>query len=181
MTKNSHEIYMQISYASKQITNIHNIQFLELMIDNSLSWKNYIDELIPKLNKVCYAIRLVQLLMSPEVLRMIYFTCVHSIISHSVIFLGNSSHSKIIFKILKRIIGVIMNSSSRNSCHDLLKKLNILLPQSQYIFSLLILVIKNRDLLRSNSEVHNIRRRYNSDLHLPIANLTVLQKEAFYS
>lgn len=42
-------------------------------------------------------------------------------------------------------------------------------------------VIKNRDLFRSNSEVHNISTRYNSDLHLPTASLTVFQKEVFYS
>ena len=52
-----------------------------------------------------------------------------------------------------------MNSSSINSCRDLFKKLNNLPLQSQYIFSLLQFVVKNRDLLRSNSEAHNISTR----------------------
>jgi len=181
MTKNCHEIDIHMSYASKQITNVHNTKFLELMIDISLSCKNYSDELISKLNKACYAVRSVTALMSPEVLRMIYFSYVHTIISHGIIFWRNSSHSKIIFKIQKRIIRVIMNCSSRNSCHDLFKKLNIFLSQSQYLFSLLLFVIKNRDLFRSNSEVHNVSTRYISYLHLPIVNLTVFQKGAFYS
>jgi len=73
-----------------------------------------------------------------------------------------------------------MNSSSRNACRCLFKKLNILPPQSQYLFSLLLFVIKTRDLFRSNSEVYNINTRYISYLHLPIANLTVFQKGAFY-
>jgi len=75
-------------HANKQISSIHNTKFLELMIDNSLSWKNYIDELICKLNKACYAIRSVAPLMSPEVLRMIYFSYVHTIISHGIIWGG---------------------------------------------------------------------------------------------
>ena len=112
---------------------------------------------------------------------MIYFSYVHTIISHGIIFWRNSSHSKIVFKIQKRIIRLIMNSSSRNSCCDLFKKLNILLPQSQYLFSFLLFVIKNRDLFRSNSEVYKISTRYISYLHLPIANLTVFKKGAFYS
>jgi len=65
--------------------------------------------------------------MLPELLRTIYFSYVHCIISYGIIFWGNSSHNKIIFKIQKKIIRVIMNSSSRSLCCDLFKKLNILL------------------------------------------------------
>jgi len=93
---------MQISFENKHITNIYNIKFLGLMIDNSLSWKNHTDKPVSKLNDVFYAIRAVKPLMSPEVLRMIYFSYCHSIISYSTNFWGNSSHSKIIFKIKKR-------------------------------------------------------------------------------
>ena len=35
-------------------------------------------------------------------------------------------------------------------------------------------------MFRSNSDVHNINTRYNSDLHLPIADLTVFQEGVFY-
>lgn len=56
-----------------------------------------------------------------------------------------------------------------------------MLLQSQYTFSLLLFVFKNRDLLRSNSEIRNISTRYNSDLHLPTASLKVFQKAVFYS
>ena len=97
MTKNSHEIGMQISYENKQITNIYNTKFLRLMIESSLSWKNHIDELISKLNKECYAIRSTKLLMSSEVLRIIYFAYVHSVILYGMVFWGNYSHSKIIY------------------------------------------------------------------------------------
>jgi len=81
------------------------------MIESCLSWKDHIDELISKLNKECYAIRSVKPLMFSEVLRMIYFAYVHSIILYGMVFWGNYSHSKIIFKIQKRIMSVIMNSS----------------------------------------------------------------------
>ena len=73
-----------------------------------------------------------------------------------------------------------MGSSSRDSCHELLKNLEILLLGSQYIFSLPVFVVKNRELFRSNSDVHNINTKYNSHLHLPITNLAVFQKGVFY-
>jgi len=105
MTKNNHAIGMQISYENKQITNIHNTKFLRLMTKSSLSWRTHIDVLISKMNKECYAIRPVKPLISSK-------AYVYSIISYGMVFWGNYSHSKIIFKIQKRIIMVIMNSSS---------------------------------------------------------------------
>jgi len=43
-----------------------------------------------------------------------------------------------------------------------------------------LFIVKNRELFSSNSDVHNINTRYNSDLPLPLGNLTVFQKGLFY-
>ena len=85
------------------------------------------------------------MIMSSEALRMIYIAYVQSVISYNIIFWGNAVYTNSIFKIQKRIIRVIMNSSS-NSCCELFKKLNMLPVQTQYIFSLLLFVVENRDL-----------------------------------
>ena len=49
-----------------------------------------------------------------------------------------------------------MNSSSRTSFRELFKELQIFTLHSQYIFSLLMFVVKNRFLIKSNSDVHII-------------------------
>jgi len=60
---------------------------------------------------------------------------------------GVSSHCKIIFKIQKTIIvGVIVGSSSRDSCHEQFKNSEVMPLQSQYMFYLLLFV-RNRELL----------------------------------
>ena len=79
----------QISFGNKHITVIHTTKFLGLTIDTSLSRKYHIEELKSKLYKVCYAINSVKLFMSLEVLRMAYFSHVHSILSSGIIFWGN--------------------------------------------------------------------------------------------
>ena len=109
----------QISYENKQITKAQNIKFLEIIIDSNLSWKQHIDDIIPKLNKACFAIRSVELFMSLEAMRFIYFSYFHSVLSYGIRFWGNSVHSKCIFKIQKTTITVITNSGKRDSCHDL--------------------------------------------------------------
>ena len=74
-----------------------------------------------------------------------------------------------------------MKAHRRDSCRQLYKQLQILPLKSQYIFSLLLFVVKNRDLFQSNSQIHNINTRYNYDLHLPSANLTLFQRGVLYS
>jgi hypothetical protein len=108
-------------------------------------WKYYVNELTSRLNKACFAIGSIRLLMSLDVLRSSYFSYVHSVISYGIIFCRNSSYSKDIFKIQKRIIRVIMNSRRSDSCRELFKQLDILPLQSQYIYSLLLFINKNKD------------------------------------
>lgn len=71
-----------------------------------------------------------------------------------------------------------MHSDSKDSCHKLFKTLYILPLHSQNIFSVLLFV-KNRDLFKTNSYVHNFNTRSNYDLLLPAAKLTIFQKGVY--
>jgi len=119
--------------------------------------------------------------VSLDVLKSTYFSYAHSIISYGIIFSGNSSYSDDIFKIQKRIIRIIMNSSRNASCWQLFKDLNTLPIQSQYIYSILLFVTKNKDQFLSNSPVHKINTRQTFDLCVPTENLTIYQKDIYYS
>jgi hypothetical protein len=61
-----------------------------------------------------------------------------------------------------------------------LKKTKILPLHSQYIFSLLIYVIKNKHLFNTNYQIHSVHTRFKTNLHPPIANVTVFQKGMYY-
>jgi len=120
-------------------------------------------------------------LLNIETLKKAYFSFAHSILPYGIIFWGISNYSKIIFKIQNRMIRIIMNVDSRTSCRNLFKQLNILSLKSQYIFSLMMFVVRNRELFVINANVHNFPTRSHNDLHLPIANLFVFQKEVYFS
>jgi hypothetical protein len=51
---------MCIKYDDKQISNIINTEFLGLFVNDTLSWKTYIQYILPKLSSACYAIRSVK-------------------------------------------------------------------------------------------------------------------------
>jgi hypothetical protein len=81
----------------------------------------------------------------------------------------------------KRVIRIIMGHGNRDSCTNLFKELTILPFTSQYMFSLLVFVVNNRDQFLMNSEIHSINTRQGSNLHLPLANLDIYQKGVPYS
>ena len=88
LTKKQKEIKLQIVTSNSLITNINSTKFLGLTIDSTLSWKERITELTSKLNKAHYAIRTLKASTSPEVLRTIYFSYFHTIMTYGIIFWG---------------------------------------------------------------------------------------------
>jgi len=139
---------------------IPHTKFLGLIIDDSLSWKAHIDQMMSKLNTACFVIQSLQAIMSTATLRMVYFAYVHSVMSYGIIFWGNQPYSEKIFKIQRRVISIITNSRMRDSCRELFQRLEILPLYSQYIFSLSIFVIKNKHLYNTNNQIHSVHTRF---------------------
>jgi hypothetical protein len=163
LTKNSNAVDMHIDYGNDQIGKSTNTKFLGLIVDNTLSWKEHVNWLMSKLGSACYTVRAVRPYMLQDTIRMIY-----SVMTYGVIFWGNSPHRIHIFRLQKRVIRIGTNSRSRDSCRELFKKLKILPLQLQYIFSLLLFVVKNREQFKFNSEIHGINTRCNNNFHYPI-------------
>jgi hypothetical protein len=57
LTKTKQDINLHINFNNNQIERTFNTKFLGLTIDNTLSWKDYIDYILPKLSSASYAIR----------------------------------------------------------------------------------------------------------------------------
>jgi len=149
--KKQNEIKIQIITSNTILTNTNSTKFLGLTIDSMLSWREHIAAWTTKLNKACFAIRVIKPFMTSRVLRTVCFSYFHSIMSYGIIFWGTSHLSNNIFKTQKRIIRIITNKCKRDSCQQLYKQLQILTFPVQYIFSLLMFVIKYRDFFPSNS------------------------------
>jgi hypothetical protein len=125
-TKNSQELELNITSMNNQITNSRNTKFLGSNIVETLSWKSHINQILLRLSLACCAIKVITPLMSAGTLKMICYSCVHSIITYSVIFWENSPLNTVIFKIQKRIIQIMTKSKSGDSCRRLFKRLDIL-------------------------------------------------------
>ena len=88
-TKNSWYYDLKRNYQGSYIKGSSNTRFLGLIIDDSLLWKAHIDQMMSKLNTACFVIRTIQDKMSQEILRMVYFVYIYSIMRYGIIFWGN--------------------------------------------------------------------------------------------
>jgi len=68
----------------------------------------------------CYIIRS-KLYLSIDALKMVYYAFFHSVMSCSLIFWGNSTKSKCVFKLQKRAIRIIMGARNNYSYREFLK------------------------------------------------------------
>jgi hypothetical protein len=102
---------------------------------------------------------------------------------YGLIFWGNSAYSLQIFKQKGGggAIRTIMGRQNRKSCRELFKELKILPPKSQYILSLALFVVNNKENFVINSDHHSfLTRSYNNNC-VPQTNLTAYQKGVYYT
>jgi hypothetical protein len=69
---------MQSDYDLKGITYATEVKFLGLTLDNTLSWKRHIEQVVSKMCSVCYALRNIKAVVTRDTLRIIYFATIHS-------------------------------------------------------------------------------------------------------
>jgi hypothetical protein len=73
----------------------------------------------------------------------------------------------------------MMGCKSGVSCRNMFKRLDILPLASQYILSLMLFVVNNKNLFILNSERHNTSTRQLNNFYQPIANFSVYQKGVY--
>jgi len=149
-------------------------------MDNTLSWNNHIDLLVKKLSTACYTLRNAKTYMSAaSSLKMIFLRFFFYLaVSYGIILWGNLSHSSLIFRTQKKAIRIMEGCRNRVSCSNLFKKLQILPLSSQYMLSLLMFIVQNKNL--TNNENHNTDTGQRNNLYLPQANVTIYQRGAYY-
>ena len=114
-------------------------------------------------------------------MKVVYFSYFHSVMTYGVIFWVNSMDRNKVFKLQKRAIRLIKNSSNRTSCCRLFKELGILPLQSQYILSFALSVVKNMEIFMPNSDIHTKNTRSKFNLFLPQTRLTKCQKGVYFA
>ena len=158
-TKNYYNVNTQIKYDQECITNAPEFKFLGLTIDDTLSWKQPIEQILNKMCTACYVLRNIKHIIQIDKLRVIYFSHIHSIISYGVIFWGSSSYVNKVFILQNKVIKIVTNTKPRDSCWEVFKSMEKVTLYSQYIYSLVLYKINHKHLFDTNNEIHKYRNR----------------------
>jgi hypothetical protein len=101
--------------------------------------------------------------------------------SHGIILWENSTNSKEVFYIQKKITRIMAGTKRRASCRKLFKKFNILPLAGEFLLSLLSFVVDNTENFQTKPDIRNISTRYRYNLHVPKTNLSKYQKGVYYT
>jgi len=108
-------------------------KFLGIHIMETLKWNSHVQSLASKLSKVSFMIKSLKEILSPNVIRNIYFTKFQSLLQFGILYLGGELNTRIL-RIQKRVIRSMVGVSSRTSCRQLFKELEILTLASFHIY-----------------------------------------------
>jgi IS1 family transposase len=86
-----------------------------------------------------------------------------------------------IFTLQKRTVRIIAGVKPRTSCRNLFVNLEFLSLPCEYTFTLMNFVVNNQEHFQTNSVIHSVNTRNRDHLHRPAANLSYLQKSAYFA
>ena len=175
-----HEVKTKVTYDHINISNSTETKFLGLIIDETLSWNQHVDQIATKLCSAYYALRNLKHIVPQSRLRTIHYAYIDSILSYGIILWGRSSNVSELFILQKRIIRIITNTVVRESCREAFKSMEVM-TYTQYIFSLTLFAVKNKHSFTSNNEIHTYKTRNYLNFYLPTVNLTKFYKGPYIS
>jgi len=73
-SKNTNYYDTHVSYESNNISKVNDTKFLGININNTLSWKTHIEEMLPKLCSSCFAMKSMEPLASQQMLTVVYYS-----------------------------------------------------------------------------------------------------------
>ena len=171
----------------KQLTQVHSIKFLGVIIDDKLSWQQHVNYIRGKLSRTIGILSRVRRTLNPSTLRNIYFAFTHPYLTYCLDVWGQCSAQlfQSIFVLQKRAIRTLSSSKKNAPTANLFSSLNILPLRNLYIQSIAIFMFKFHrhllppvfdDLFSHNTQVHSVGTRQASLLHPPRTNTRIGQK-----
>ena len=154
-------------------------KFLGIHVIETLKWNSHVQSLASKLSKVSFMIKSLKEILSPNMIWNIYFTKFQPLLWFDILFWGGlgGELNMSILGIQKRVIRSMVGVSSRTSCRQLFKELNILTLASLYILEVICFIRKYRQSVELNSSVHTYNTERKIDIHIQSYNTEIYIKK----
>ena len=167
-----------VAFNNMRVEYITEIKFLGIQIMDTIRWHSHIQSLAGKLGKVAFMIKSLKEILSPILIRNIYFAKFHSLLRFGIVFWGGSGSelSMRILRIQKRVIRSMVGVSSRTSCKHLFQELKILTSVSLYIMEVICYIRKHHQIVELNTDIHVYNTRRKMDIHIKLHNTELYKR-----
>jgi hypothetical protein len=128
------------------------------------------------LNKNYYVIQSLKNITSINTLRSVHFANLHSCLRYGILFWGGDSQNKKVFKIQKKVVGLICNINWKTSCTELFRTLNILPVPCVYIMLTVYYIKLNSKGFKQNSAIHDYNTHHRSDFQTQFCRTDIFKK-----
>jgi len=156
------------------------VKLLGVMLDSNLHWTEHCTGVAEKVAQNCFLLRRLKACVSPEILRVVYFAKIHSLLRYGILVWGHSSAADIVFKAQRRAVRIMSGLPFRADCRDSFAGLGILTLPSVWILECLLHVHGNKSHFPVNADYHTYDTRRKEDFHLSACRLKRQQAATNY-
>lgn len=155
-------------------------KFLGTVLDQFLDWHSQVQHTCKKLNQSFFAILKMRDMVDRDALVTMYYSMFYCYLMYNVILWGNSSGAHRVFVSQKRVIRLIFNMKSRDTCRLVFKEKGIMTLPSIYIYKTLLYAKKNIGKYETGSTYHSYDTRSAHDLMLDFHKLSKFENSPYY-
>ena len=119
---------LNLKICNQQITQKQSINYLGIIIDSHLMWKNHVHELTKKISRGIGVLLKLRKFVSTQVLLQLYYAIIYSFLTYSVLAWGNTyiTNLKPLIILQKKAVRIITFSDYRKHTSSLFKALKLL-------------------------------------------------------
>ena len=157
------------------------VKSLGIFLDAKLSWCKHIDHVCSQLNKAFFAMLQLKSTLDKEGLINIYYAMAYSHISFNILAWGKVSECERVFICQKRIIRLIFDLKTNESCREIFIGKRILTTPSIYILKCVTFAKNNLALFTKRSAYHNYPTRDGNLLSVPSHHTSSFKRSSMYN
>ena len=170
---NENKTHTVLFSSDKWATKSKPTTLLGVVLDTGLNWSSHIDSVCSKMGSQIFVLRQLRPYLDSGVLRMVYFSIIHSHLTYAVTLWGNCTSACRVFRLQKTAVRILDGAPLRSHCRPMFEKHHILPLPCVFIFETLVEIHKNLDKYVSPSNTHDHGTRFGDNLTAPKSRIAI--------